>query len=106
MTWKTWARGQIKDPTSPSTLTREGLAALTGQDVRALDVFVECLKLYAAGDRHGRRAALYAGREVLRAMQPSTRWVARELIPYVLDWTDTRIWPLFTDAGELEKAWP
>jgi hypothetical protein len=38
-------------------------------------------------------------RELLWAMQESTRWIARELIPFALNWDDReRLWPLV--AGE------
>ena len=71
------------------------LAALTGQDTRVLNAFVAALELYACGDEDGRRGALLAMRDLLPAMQDSTRWIARELIPFVLEWHDRdRLWPL------------
>lgn len=92
-TWRQWARACIKDPTSPSALTREGLAALTGQDSSALDAIAACWELYARGDKRGQEGALAAVRALLEAMQPSVRWIARELIPFALDWHDRdRLW--------------
>jgi len=93
-TWKQWARLVEKDPESPSCLRNGVLGALTGQDVRVLDAFVACLKLYACSDHDGRFGALSAVRALLPAMQDSTRWIARELIPFVLEWDDReRLWP-------------
>jgi hypothetical protein len=94
-TWQQWARACAKDPESPSNLGKSSLAALTGQDARALSAIVACLELYANSDEDGERGALQAIRALLPAMQESTRWIARELIPFVLDWShrDT-LWPL------------
>lgn len=94
-TWQQWARACIKDPTSPSKLEKGSLAALTGQDVSALDAIAACWQLYARSDEEGRRAALLAVFTLLPAMLPHNRWIARELIPFALDWSDReRLWPL------------
>lgn len=94
-TWRQWARACTKDPDSPTNLEKGSLAALTGQDARALDAIVMCFELYASSDDDGQRGALEAVRALLPAMQESTRWIARELIPFVLDWSDReRLWPL------------
>ena len=96
-TWQQWARAVARDPSSPSKLYREALAALTGQDTRALDAIVACLELYSRSDSDGRRGALAAIRALLPAMQESTRWIAREVIPFVLEWSDReRVWGLVT----------
>jgi len=97
-TWQSWARTCAADPDSPSNLSKGSLGALTGQDTRALDAIVACWGLYAASDKDGQRGALGAVRALLPAMQPSTRWIAMELIPYALDWSDrARLWPLVTE---------
>lgn len=100
-TWRQWARSVARDvergdpPHSGSELSSACLAALTGQDVRALDAIVACFELYASSDDDGQRGALAAVRALLPAMQESTRWIARELIPFVLDWSDReRLWAL------------
>jgi len=94
MTWQQWARVCGKDPSSPSEIGSQSLAALTGQDVRVLGAFVSALELYANSDEDGERAGLAAMRAVLSAMQEKNRWIARELIPFVLDWSDReRLWP-------------
>lgn len=94
-TWIQWARACERDPGTPSLIRRGTLAALTGQDTRALSAIVACWELYACSDEDGQRGALEAVRALLPAMQESTRWIARELIPFVLDWSDReRLWPL------------
>jgi len=108
-TWRQWARAAMKDPSSPSKLDKNSLAALTGQDASALDAIAECWDLYARSDSDGRAAALAAVRALLKAMQPSTRWIARELIPFALDWHDReRLWPLVhsptADYGKAAEA--
>lgn len=98
-TWQKWARACAKDPESHSNLFRGSLAALTGQDTRALNAIVAAFELYVNSDDDGQRGALAAVRALLPAMQPSTRWIAKELIPFVLDWShrDT-LWPLVAGA--------
>lgn len=87
-----WARVCIADPETPSRLRKRSLAALTGTDGRVLDAFVACLKLYAYTRE---RRVLAAASAVLVEMQDSTRWIARELIPFVMEWEDReRLWPL------------
>lgn len=93
--WRQWARACAKDPSSPSELGSQSLGMLTGQDTRALDAIVSCWELYACSDEDGQRGALAAVRMLLPAMQATTRWMARELIPFALDWNDReRLWPL------------
>lgn len=95
-TWQQWARACAKDSNSPSGFAgrKHPLAALTGQDARALDGIVACWELYACSDEDGQIGALEAVRALLPAMQRSTQWIARELIPYALDWSDRdRLWP-------------
>ena len=91
-TWAQWARACIRDPKSPSKITKDMLAALTGTDARALDAIVACWTVYAyTGDPF----VFEAVRVLVRIMQVHTRPLARELIPFVLDWGDReRLWPL------------
>lgn len=90
-----WARMVGNDQACPSELGPKSLAALTGQDKRALDAIVACWSLYAGSDPDGQRGALEAARALLPAMQSSTRWIAKELIAYALDWDDReRLWAL------------
>jgi hypothetical protein len=98
-TWQQWARAIERDPGgTPSLILRGTLAALTGQDTRALNAIVACWELYACSDEDGQRGALEAVRALLPAMQASTRLLARELIPFALDWSDReRLWPLVTE---------
>ncbi len=91
-TWRQWARACVKDPSSPSKITKDMLAALTGTDARALDAIVACLEAYAYT---GEPAVFEAVRVLVRLMQVHTRPLARELIPFVLDWSDReKLWPL------------
>lgn len=106
-TWQKWARACGDDPSSPSVFGKYGknvLAPLTGQDTRALGAIVECWELYACSDEAGQRGALAAVRALLPAMQESTRWMARELIPYVLEWGDReRVWPLVVESSDVSE---
>jgi hypothetical protein len=69
------------------------LAALTGQDARALQAFIHLVALYGNSDGNGRARALEAMHHAVHAMQPSTRHFAKAVIPAVLDWGDEdRIW--------------
>lgn len=95
-TWRQWVRLVEReskyDPGHPSGLRMGCLAPLTGTDYRALDAFVACLKLYSYT---GERRVLAAASVVLVEMQDSARWIARELIPFVMDWDDReKLWPL------------
>jgi hypothetical protein len=82
------ADGQIR-------LSRGALGMLTGQDTRAIEVFVSALELYANSDGDGQRAGLAAMKAALGGMQQKCHVIARELIPFVLDWGDReRLWPL------------
>lgn len=98
-TWQQWARAVTRDPHSPSKITKDALGALTGTDTRVLDGIVACWFVYAYT---GENRALAAVRLLLPLMQDSTRWIARELIPFVMDWSDRdRIWPLVSDDERL-----
>lgn len=80
-----WIVERLKD--------KSALAPLTGQDSRALRAFIHLVELYAVSDGEGRRAALLAMRSTVLAMQPSTRHLAKAVIPHMLDWGDEdRIW--------------
>jgi hypothetical protein len=95
-TWQQWVRAVIREkrdnPSHPSRLEKHSLAALTGTDHRVLEAFVPLLKLYSyapSGDVFG------AMQIVLGQMQRSTLWIAKELIPFALEWHDReRLWPL------------
>jgi hypothetical protein len=96
-TWQTWARNVIRvtqiEPSHPSKLRKGCLAPLTGTDVRALTAFCAVLELHQFADDQvevERALAIVAGQ-----MQASTRWIARELIPWLMDWSDReRLWPV------------
>jgi hypothetical protein len=69
------------------------LAALTGQDARALRVFIAALELLIVCDRAGRVCAIEAMRQAANAMQPQCRFFCKKVIPAALDWADEdRIW--------------
>jgi hypothetical protein len=110
-TWQQWARACARDPHSPSKLEKGSLAPLTGQDTAALDAIVACWRLYARSDADGQRGALTAIRALLPAMLPHNRWIAKELIPFALDWHDReRLWPLVVPDPSLvavaeSQAW-
>ena len=98
-TWQAWARACAADPSSPSNLFKGALAALTGQDTCALNAIVACYELYAISDEDGRRGALLALRSLFSAMQVTTMWIAGELIPFVLDWSDRdKLWNLIVET--------
>ena len=102
-TWQQWARSCAADPDSPSNIGKQSLAALTGQDMRALDAIVACWELYSNSDDDGQRGALEAIRALLPAMQEKTRWLAKEMIPFALDWDDReRLWPLVQPTARVE----
>lgn len=93
-TWQQWIRGVILDkkdrPQHPSKLFKGCTAGLTGTDVRVLDAFVACLKLYSQTDDTHLFPAISV---ILRRMQSKERWIARELIPFVMNWEDReRLW--------------
>lgn len=91
-TWRQWCRVVERDPNTPSKLRKGSLAPLTGTDVRVLNAFVPTLKLYAYT---GNEDLLGAMMLLLKEMQESTRWIARELIPFVMEWSDReKLWPL------------
>lgn len=80
-----WVAHRLKD--------KAALAPLTGQDWRAFQAFVHLVALYGNSDGEGRRAAVLAMFHTLKAMQPSTRHLAKAAIPHVLDWGDEeRLW--------------
>lgn len=72
---------------------KHALAPLTGQDARALHAFLHLVDLYGNADDDGRRCAVVAMAHTVRAMQPSTRLLAKAGIPHVLDWShEEEIW--------------
>ncbi|HKW09201.1 MAG TPA: hypothetical protein VJO33_02410 [Gemmatimonadaceae bacterium] len=91
--WERWLRGCVKagEDGCPTTLTRDHLARLTGQDRRALAAVAACWQLYASSDEDGAEGALSAIRCLLPAMQRSAWPVARELIAYAMDWSDREL---------------
>jgi hypothetical protein len=96
-TWRQWVRACGSDRSSPSNLTSGSLAVLTGQDARALGAIVACWELYASSDEDGQKGALAAVRALLPAMQEKARFLARETIPFALNWDDRdRLWPMVT----------
>lgn len=83
------------------------LGALTGQDARALSAFLHLVELYAVSDAEGQRYALAAMTSTALAMQSSTRWLARESIAHVLDWSDRdRLWGLMLDTRSSSTGAP
>src|SRR5438034_11100452 len=98
-TGPTWVRDRLKD--------KSALSPLTGQDWRALQAFFHLVALYGNSDGDGQRSALLAMAYTVRAMQPSTRHLAKAGIPHVLDWSDEeRIWRQVQsiDTDVLERA--
>lgn len=84
-TGPTWIRARLKD--------KAALAPLTDQDWRALQAFIHLVALYGNSDAVGQNYALLAMSHTVAAMQPSTRHLAKAVIPHVLDWGDeARIW--------------
>ena len=109
-TWQQWVRAVGCDvargdaPYSRTRIFSGCLGALTGQDTRTLNAIVACWELYACSDDDGQRGALAAIRALLPAMQSHTRWLAKELIPFVLEWSDRELlWPL-VDLAEAERV--
>ncbi len=97
-TWQTWLRGCSNDPSSPAKLYKGCLGMLTGQDSRALAAVSACWELYSNSDDDGQHAALAAIRSLLKGMQPKCRFLARELIPFHMNWEDRdRLWPLVSE---------
>lgn len=98
-TWQQWVRAVERDPRTPSKLRKGSLAALTGTDVRVLNAFVPTLKLYTYTENED---LLGAAMLLLKQMQESTRWIARELIPFAMrDWSDREtIWPLIVPIND------
>jgi hypothetical protein len=91
--WDAWLRACAKDPQSQARIPKNWAAPLTGQDTRALTAIAACWRLYASADDDGRTGALAAVRALLPAMQPQTRYLARELIAWAMEWTDReRLW--------------
>ena len=86
-TWLQWARAVAADPNSPSRIEPKMLGEMTGQDMRALSAVSACWDVYSNADNAGRHGALAAVYALLPAMSHTARFVARELIPYSLDWS-------------------
>lgn len=59
--------------------------------------------LYGSSDDPGRRCAVLAMAYAVRAMQPSTRHLAKAAIPHVLDWChEDEIWEQLKGVGWFE----
>lgn len=100
-TWQSWVRACTKEPGNPIRAGKGVLGMLTGQDTRAMEAVVACYELYANSDEDGQRVALEAARHLLLGMQPKCRFLARELVAFILDWPDRdRIWALVATAEE------
>jgi hypothetical protein len=92
-----WVVERLKD--------RAAFAPMTGQDSRAFTAFVHLVELYSVSDSTGRRSAIEAMTHTLRAMQASTRHLAKAAIPHVLDWADEdRIWQQITAVAARTTA--
>jgi hypothetical protein len=94
-----WIAQRLKD--------KHALAPLTGQDGRALSAFVHLVALYGQSDGEGRAHAIAAMAHTVRAMQPSTRHLAKAAIPHMLDWDDEpALWQEigFTALAEVESV--
>jgi hypothetical protein len=89
---RTWVVNRLQN--------KSALAPLTGQDSRALSAFFHLVELYGVADEDGRVSALNAMTYALLAMQPSTRYLAKAGIPFLLDWEDEdRIWRQVCDVA-------
>lgn len=81
---------------------RDTLAALTGQDHRALGAWLHLLELYAVADTNGQAAALVACGALLEGMQRSAWPIAKAAIPAVLDWShEETLWRRVLEVREL-----
>jgi hypothetical protein len=68
-------------------------APCTGQDWAALKAFAHLVELYAYGDAQGRECAIQAMGAVVTAMQPHVRYLAKIMIPCMMDWShEEEIW--------------
>lgn len=103
--WLKWIRACLKDEWSKKRLQLDvPLAALTGQDHRALGVIAACWELYAASDEDGEEGAIQAIRALLPAIQPKCRCYARELIAMAMDWNMREpVWTKVTLPQILER---
>jgi len=86
-TWLQWARAVAADPLSPSRIDPQMIGAMTGQDMRVMSAIAACWQVYANADNAGRRGAIVAIYALLPALQPRSRFIARELIPWAMDWS-------------------
>jgi hypothetical protein len=104
--WAKWVRECSRDTTSPAKLPSKPLAALTTQDIRALDAVTACYELYAHGDTSTRQISLAVVASLLITIQPHNRYLARELVAFVLDWTDREpVWNrVLICFAELQKS--
>lgn len=95
-----WLRACARDPQSPSGLTRDDLAALTGTDSRVLVATAHCWAVFAHSSYDGQAATIMAIRVLIPLMQPHTRHVAKQLIAWALDWSDRdRLWKRVEPRG-------
>lgn len=92
------ARKWVADRLKHETGSAHPLAPLTGQDSRALSLFLHAVELYGGADVVGRKGARLAMLGALDAMQTKCWPIAKAAIPAILDWGDEdRIW------GELSE---
>jgi hypothetical protein len=94
--WVKWLRAVARNPAEPAG-PLPPVAALTGQDFRALAAIATCWELHFAGDGAAQRGAIEAVRSLLPAMQRQCWPFARALIAYAGDWTHVeQLWPRVT----------
>lgn len=103
--WLAWLRECADDPRSPTGLTRDQLAMLTGQDKKALAAIAACWQLFFGADAEGESAAAYAITVLLQGLQPKCHFFAKELIAFAGDWSDRdRAWRLIERMQERRSA--
>lgn len=75
------------------------LGPLTGTDVCALHAVAACWTLYTVEPRP---SVIEAVARLVLVMQPSTRHLARALIPWAMDWSDEGpIWTLVCEVRDV-----
>jgi hypothetical protein len=83
---------------------RNGFASCTGQDFLAWETFVHAAKLHGLADATGKQAAVAAMRCAVEAMQPGFRHLARDVIPFLLDWSALlTLWPQVSGSDVLDE---
>lgn len=95
-TWDEWLAAVASD--ARSGITPADLAALTGQDSRALAAVDALWLMYARADDMAAHCALAAIAALVRfALRPQARPCARALVARALDWGDIDVlWPRVT----------